>query len=826
MGGELEKLKKLKGRSLREIQTRGQQLLSTYAEQIGWAGKILSDEDFLKQTEPQMFDDEEVSAESWLKIFQRRNGENFFLAFADRELTLKSYLLDFGEGNRKAVIAKAEKYLDGKFDLLGFGEFDLGVPIDWLREPRTGGEFSVEYHWAEMNGAMHGKVGENRLMFELNRHQHFFTLGQAYWLTGDERYAVAFIMQICGWMQQNPPQMGVNWASSLEVSFRSISWLWALHFFKNSPNLTPSIFLSIVKYLQLHGRHLETHLSTYFSPDNHLTGEALGLYYLGTLLPELKRAAVWKEKGREILISEIGRQVLNDGTYFGRSIYYHRYTTDFYLHFLLLSRINQEKIGNEAENKIIGLLEFLMHATRPDGSTPLIGDDDGGKMLPVTNNLSDDFRGTLATGAVIFGRNDFKFVAGDQTEEMFWLLGAEGMRKFKRLEPLAPQVTSRDFTDGGFYISRDSWNKDSDFLLINTGKSTAESFPHSHCDALSFDLAVQGRTILNDIGTFSFYENSSARNYFRTTAAHNTLVIDEDSASIPAETFSWFTTAQTTIHNRLTNSRFAFLEGSHDGYQNLPEEALHRRDFLHLKKDYLIIRDFVETTGNHRYDLNFHFAPDAEPAIETGEAGIRAISEKPADEPGIEIFTFGDNGLWSEQADFVSTEYGEKVPASTCRFTSVGNGSQEFYTFILPNNRAVLPTAFEFAAKNGRAFSICYENTEDMLMINDGEGEMTRTDLFQSDFKFAWARFVGEENPVLDELILIGGSRLIFDGRDIVNHPHRISFAMARRVKNNLNVITDDAGYSVSLPNPHRQKPRVYVMRNPKKDSRKWKGGS
>ena len=91
-------------------------------------------------------------------------------------------------------------------------------------------------------------------------------------------------------MDANPPKLGINWASSLEVSLRAISWLWALHFFRESPRLTAAIFARALKFLYLHARHLETYLSTYFSPNTHLTGEALGLFYLGLMLPEFRRA--------------------------------------------------------------------------------------------------------------------------------------------------------------------------------------------------------------------------------------------------------------------------------------------------------------------------------------------------------------------------------------------------------------------------------------------------------------------------------------------------------------------------------------------------------
>ena len=167
----------------------------------------------------------------------------------------------------------------------------------------------------------------------------------------------------------------------------------------------------------MHARHLEKYLSTYYSPNTHLTGEALGLFYLGTQFPFFKRAPNWKQKGEEILFADLDRQILDDGGYFEQSTWYHRYTTDFYLQFLILKSLNgkrDEKFLNEKLNKKLQLLlDFMMQITRPNGTTPLIGDDDGGGCLPLGNSRSDDFLACLSTGAVLFDRRDYKFVAGN-----------------------------------------------------------------------------------------------------------------------------------------------------------------------------------------------------------------------------------------------------------------------------------------------------------------------------------------------------------------------------------------------------------------------------
>ena len=103
------------------------------------------------------------------------------------------------------------------------------------------------------------------------------------------------------------------------------------------------------------------------------------------------------------------------------------------------------------------MLDFLMYLTRPDGTTPIIGDDDGGRMLPHSSAASNDFRACLSIGAVIFGRGDYKFVAGSVSEEVLWLLGLEGIKSFETLRSFRPEKNSKAFYSGGYFVMRDGW---------------------------------------------------------------------------------------------------------------------------------------------------------------------------------------------------------------------------------------------------------------------------------------------------------------------------------------------------------------------------------
>ncbi|HEU4872355.1 MAG TPA: heparinase II/III family protein, partial [Pyrinomonadaceae bacterium] len=360
-------MEKLRRASLQELRVRAAQRVAAFSERRGWSTlvKLPSDHVFGHSTH------------DLLEHFRSRSEPAFFASFKTPEQTAAEFKLRW-PGTAQRLIEKADRICDGKFDLLGFKNLDFGNPIDWHYEPLSEKRIPLE-HWSKLDFLDAALAGDKKITWELNRHQYFMTLGQAFLLTGDERYVRVFTAHIDAWMGANPPKLGINWASSLEVAFRSMSWLWAFYFFKSSQSLSPETFKRAWKFLYLSARHLESYLSTYFSPNTHLTGEALGLFYLGTLLPEFREAKRWQELGRQILIEQLPIHVKPDGVYFEQSSYYHRYTTDFYIHFLLLSRANKVALPPAVEETLVLLLDHLMYITRPDGTTPFFGDDDGGR---------------------------------------------------------------------------------------------------------------------------------------------------------------------------------------------------------------------------------------------------------------------------------------------------------------------------------------------------------------------------------------------------------------------------------------------------------------
>src|SRR5260370_18559374 len=174
--------------------------------------------------------------------------------------------------------------------------------------------------------------------------------------------------------------MGINWGSSLEVAFRSISWLWVRNLTAHNRVLPARFEHALLRGLARNGRYIERYLSTYFSPNTHLMGEAVALFFIGTLCPELEPARRWQQKGLGIVLAEAVRQVRPDGVYFEQSLYYHVYALDFFLHARVLAACNGIPVPESFDRVLEKRLEVVRVLTC-NGSAQTFGAHDGGRLV-------------------------------------------------------------------------------------------------------------------------------------------------------------------------------------------------------------------------------------------------------------------------------------------------------------------------------------------------------------------------------------------------------------------------------------------------------------
>ena len=207
----LGKIKKI--RSLDEILTRGGQAISAYRDERRGGTDIPTDEEFARLIDASQFGKAPIISESlWQKFFQ--NGDvHFFSTFRAPAESAAAFRQSFGEATAERLTDEAENIVNGRLNLLGLKNVYVGTEIDWHREP-VSGKSSPKKHWRQFDEVDPAVTGNKKIVWEINRHQYFFTLGAAFWLTGDERFSAVFARHLDSWMEDNPPEIGVNWLST------------------------------------------------------------------------------------------------------------------------------------------------------------------------------------------------------------------------------------------------------------------------------------------------------------------------------------------------------------------------------------------------------------------------------------------------------------------------------------------------------------------------------------------------------------------------------------------------------------------------------------
>jgi Heparinase II/III-like protein/Heparinase II/III N-terminus len=544
----------------------------------------------------------------------------------------------------EAIFERADRICAHNFDLLGYQGLQVGEEIDWQfdfvhrkRAPRK--------PWFRIHYLDFEEVGDSKIIWELNRHQHLVTLAKAYRISGEENYSRELFDQWYDWQQQNPYPIGINWASSLEVAFRTMAWLWVWHLMAGTAVLPRGFRGDLLKALAISGRHIERYLSTYFSPNTHLLGEGVGLFFIGSLCPEIPAADRWRRRGWEIVLAQAQQQVLPDGMHFEQSTYYHVYALDFFLHAYLLGRRNQQAIPEFLPDTIERMLEALASLAQA-GPPPRFGDDDGGRLFDPRRNRAEHLTDPLATGAVLYHRADFKLGHGELPEESLWLLGRQAAERYDAL-PLRPTVPfSRALAASGHYIMADE-NPIAQ-LTVDAGPQGVSSAGHGHADALSVQLSIAGMEFVTDGGTFEYVGDGSERDRLRCTGSHSTLQVDGSSQALPEGPFAWRGLPTVLAERWIMGPNFDLFVGSHDGYSRLPSAVRHRRSIFHLKSRFWLVRDLALGEGSHELDQVWRLASQE---VNAGRhsfglsIGDRALTIVVCAEPGIHPSISQD--LWS-----------------------------------------------------------------------------------------------------------------------------------------------------------------------------------
>jgi heparinase II/III-like protein len=715
--------------------------------------------------------------------FAGRKAPRFYWDLASRRKLVAAHQHLF-PNRTEELRAEADALCEHRFRIFAYPEVSCGAEVPWRRDLVNGVESGLE-HYARIPYLDFTRVGDSKVTWELNRHQHFLTLGQAYLVTGSERYAEECLTQWEHWQREDPYLRGISWASSLEVAFRSWSWLWLLQLLSGSRALTGRRIGELTAALGRNAEFIAANLSTYFSPNTHLLGEGFALFCIGLLLPELRGSGSWRESGRAILLEQMDRQVREDGSHIEQSTYYHRYAVEFFLGAAMLAERNECPFPLAYRERLELMVEFLQSASLPGVRDPMIGDSDGGRLIAFGGNEPTNWRPLLSTAALYFRRGDFRSAAKGFHEAALWLFGPEASSGFASLESASPrETTSRTFPNAGLVTMRSDWSDRAKLLLFDAGPQGVGICAHGHADALGFVCSAGGTNWLVDPGTYVYTASRPWRDFFRSTRAHNTLVVDGQDQANPVDFFKWRAAPEVRLEHSASTGLLDYAVGVHSGYMRLLQPVEHRRRIIFVKPEYWIISDELAGQGTHHLEFFFHFAPGV--TIEQDDEGWLALKDGgrfrlvPA-APGVSFRVVA--GEESPFQGWYSGDYGHREPAPALVGSIYATMPSRFVWLLMP--APIGPVRLHDRRPGGLNLAVETDAWADFILGSGASPEALQTKI-STDAELAFGRH--RSSGELAGLTVINGSLLEVGGHKILQAEGKLDELCVTRSAGGLSV--------------------------------------
>lgn len=497
--------------------------------------------------------------------------------------------------------------------------------IDWHKDFKSG------YVWEESQFYLDVKVApelgvEIKIPRELSRFQHIGLLASGSLSESSHE----FILEVIDWIVSNPYGYGVNWGCTMDVALRAINWIWGFRFFGQSIESYPEIISMLKISLHQHGCFIENNLEYYeSSTGNHYLSNIVGLIYIACAFPEFPESDRWLLFGLQELVSEMNREVYNDGASHEGSTNYHRLVAELFLSSAALAERlpfirrkglrlvdpNQHKVRPALRNTTKTLLnlndygsilpkefyfglskmaDFTESLIKPNGLVPQIGDNDSARVHKLIPNPKYNL---LNHGSLIAGIRKLLSQRSSSSDldnfEANLLSGGIDLEKIVNPAIFTDNILHND---AGIAIMR----KNRTFLLVTCGQNGQNGRGgHNHNDKLSFELNINGLDIIVDGGCPTYTANPKIRNKFRGTAAHSTLMAGGQEQDKWSDSMHGLFVLRERSFPRLELDG-NIIKGQHFGYI-----VKHRRKF-ELLDNSLNIEDKMNDASDKKIWFNFH----------------------------------------------------------------------------------------------------------------------------------------------------------------------------------------------------------------------------
>jgi hypothetical protein len=574
--------------------------------------------------------------------------------------------------SRALILAFADELRAGRYPFLGYGTAELGTRPKWNLDFKSGAEWP--YVWSECRECIRHDGSDVKVPYELSRLQFLPVLAKAHVITGDNSYRQTAKDLLSHWIQSNPVPLGVNWTIAMEAALRAMSICFLLNLLSPLRPEEQPWLATVTRSLAQHLLYIEGNIEfSHLLTSNHYLSDVVGLYCLSVFLDGEGMAARRREY-RQRIEAEMAQQVYEDGGDYEASTGYQVLVTQLFTTALLLMRCERSTPPRPAFiERLRMMFQFLNAIVSTSGQLPQVGDCDDGRTellvddlqqmihLPIAERNSLRVSRLLGLGQRLFG------VGAGAGDDAAWygLTDTAGTPYFQ------PQINPgsagpvKVLPKSGIGVLK---HGSAELLFFAIPNGIFGKGSHTHNDKLSFVLRVGGQEVLCDSGTGCYTRDIATRNEFRSTAAHNTLLIDgAEQNRIDTGPLGLFILGNDAAVCPIQAGREAqdhFLRASHTGYCSLGVK--HTRTVRAVEGEpALVIDDKLEGDGVHDFELNFQLAPNRNAEIISLENGIMC---RVLGDPQVQLIVTGSVLLQGEmRPSLVSTAYGATVPSSRVR---------------------------------------------------------------------------------------------------------------------------------------------------------------
>jgi hypothetical protein len=508
-----------------------------------------------------------------------------------------------------AVLKAADGVLAGTWTALGVTRTDSANP-DWFDDPVTGRHAPDDKLAFRIRHRDETETGNIKQVWEMSRHHHITVLAAAWWLTQNERYAEAAAEQLRSWWSANPFLTGVHWTSGIEAGIRLISWAWTRRLLDEWPKVGDLFEHNddALRQIAWHQEFLSAFPSRGSSANNHIVAEAAGRLVAACAFPWYGRSGQWGRSAAGLLERELAANTFDDGLNRELATDYHRFVLELGLVAAVEADAGGVALSAATWERLARMLDAGAAILDASGRPPRQGDGDEGRALVIDDPERDPWATALATGAALLGTPDWWPPMASGVEGS--LLGALGRsRKLPRLSD-----RPRRFADAGLVILRSREQDGHEiWCRCDAGPHGFLSIAaHAHADALSLEVRHDGVDIFADPGTYCYHGEPMWREWFRSTAAHNTIEICGVSQSESGGPFLWNTHPRTAMLScDIGEQPVQTWSAEHDGYVRLNSPTTHRRTVtLDSHRRRLTVVDTIEAAQAIPIRMSWHLAPD------------------------------------------------------------------------------------------------------------------------------------------------------------------------------------------------------------------------